>query len=251
MSGCSMQPGPPPPTAPPPPPSASAKPKAKGKAKAKRWKVELPDDTPLQLCGCDILAQLEAFLPADAHTLCALTMADIYGYRDVPGKDLARDRFVFGIASLATRCGVFSFCRHDPRFFSEVKSGLTARRTEAEQALIVYRATHTMLHEIGHAFGMLHCTNFLCLMNGHNGDDSVDPHSIFLCPCCLRKVCWTLGCRPVERYRALLRSFSERAAHVPQFAKDCVWIEARLALVQARAEGAPTAGLNEFAVAEG
>ena len=77
-------------------------------------------DTPLQLCGCDILAQLETRLPVDAHTLCGVTMADIYGYGDVPGKDLARDRFVFGIASLATRCGVFSFCRHDPRFFSEV-----------------------------------------------------------------------------------------------------------------------------------
>ena len=119
------------------------------------------------------------------------------------------------------------------------------------------RATATALDEMGAGAGA-------CVWVGTHLCGSLSPRLIdlfaridaldglVLCPCCLRKVCWTLGCRPVERYQALLRSFSERAAHVPQFAKDCVWIEARLALVQARAEGgAAAARSDESAAAEG
>ena len=58
-----------------------------------------------QFDATDILRQLQKHKPHDAHTLCAVTMLDIYkgGFN-----------FLFGLGSLQSGVGVFSFCRHDP-----------------------------------------------------------------------------------------------------------------------------------------
>ena len=71
--------------------------------------------------------------------------------------------FVFGLASIKDRTGVFSFARYDPRFF-EPKEYIP------KYDEIFWRAAGVMAHETCHMFGMRHCIYFDCLMNGSNHD---------------------------------------------------------------------------------
>jgi archaemetzincin len=67
----------------------------------------------LQYNARDILAQLRTKLPADAFCMVGVCMTDLYP------KD--EWNFVFGIASIRDRTGVFSFARYDPRFYTNQK----------------------------------------------------------------------------------------------------------------------------------
>ena len=57
-----------------------------------------------QIHSTDLLDALQKRVPADAHVMMAVTMKDLY-----PGPDW---NFVFGVARLKQRCGVFSFARY-------------------------------------------------------------------------------------------------------------------------------------------
>lgn len=63
----------------------------------------------LQYNARDILQILKNKLPADAFCMIGVSMTDLY----------PRDEwnFVFGLASIRDRTGVFSFARYDERFF--------------------------------------------------------------------------------------------------------------------------------------
>ena len=43
-------------------------------------------------------------------------------------------------------------------------------------------------HEIGHMFGMLHCTYYKCIMNGTNSDQESSWQAKHLCAICLKKL---------------------------------------------------------------
>jgi len=72
--------------------------------------------------------------------------------------------FVFGLASLQGRTGVFSFARHDDRFYSDEKY-------EIDYKIILWKSIGTLVHEIGHMFGLKHCVYYECLMNGSNSSE--------------------------------------------------------------------------------
>jgi archaemetzincin len=57
----------------------------------------------------DILIKLQKSLKPDAFCLLGVAFTDLYP------KD--EWNFVFGLASIRDRTGVFSFARYDPRFF--------------------------------------------------------------------------------------------------------------------------------------
>jgi archaemetzincin len=159
----------------------------------------------------DILDALRSRVPADAYCLIAVTTLDLY-----PDPDW---NFVFGQATLSERVGVYSLARYDPAFFGDP-------RGPDIRALILRRSLKVLAHEVGHMFGIRHCTHFHCVMNGSNHLDESDASPLHPCPICLRKLHYAVDFDPAERERKLARLFRARDL-VPE-AERC---ERRLAAI--------------------
>lgn len=162
----------------------------------------------------DALKQLS--VPKDAYCTLAVTMLDLY-----PRDDW---NFVYGLASLSERVGVFSFIRHTP----DQQKPPAVREGE-----MLHDSMKTMLHEIGHMFGLKHCTFFNCLMRGNNGKGiEHQPNYLHLCPVCLRKLHSSTGFDVPEHYAGLLRNFEPYEATAAGFQRDCEFLRRRLAALQ-------------------
>ncbi len=98
----------------------------------------------------------------------ALTGADIYV------KEL---NFVFGVASSLLRAAVVSF----------------ARLLDSDAQKVISRWRKEVTHELGHVFGLAHCTNPVCVMSFSNSVDDVDEKSEEFCPECTLKLKMLLG----------------------------------------------------------
>jgi archaemetzincin len=147
-----------------------------------------------QLLAPEVLRWLTKRLPDDAFGLMAITMEDLY-----PEPTW---NFVFGMASLRERVGVQSFARQDPAFFGE------ARGADWKQ-LAMRRATWTLVHEIGHMFGLRHCTYYKCVQAGSNSQDESDGRPLHACPVCLRKLHSAIEFDPAAREEALAKTLGE------------------------------------------
>jgi len=102
--------------------------------------------------------------------------------------------FVFGLASVQKRTGVFSFARYDEDFFEK-------EYYVPNYEKIFYRSVKVMVHEIGHMFGRRHCIYYSCVMNGSNHMQENLKKPMELCPICLRKLQSNLKFDILERYR--------------------------------------------------
>lgn len=147
-----------------------------------------------QLLAPDVLVWLTKRLPADAFGLMAITMEDLY---PEPSWN-----FVFGMASLRERVGVQSFARQDPAFFGEPRGA-------DWQKVALRRATWTLVHEIGHMFGLTHCTYWKCVQAGSNHQAEADSRPLHPCPVCLRKLHSAIEFDPAVREDELARVLRE------------------------------------------
>jgi len=113
----------------------------------------------IQYNALQVLKLMPKYLPEDAYAMICILLDDIYN----------RDswNYVFGVADLKTRVGVFSFARYNPLFFDE-------HPPPNVNELILYRACKVMVHELGHMFGVKHCIYYSCIMNGSNHLDESD-----------------------------------------------------------------------------
>lgn len=141
-----------------------------------------------QLHASSILAWLQKRLPPDAYCLLAVTMEDLY-----PSPSW---NFVFGLASLDERVGVYSFARYDPAF-------LGGERPATWRDTALRRSCKVLAHETAHLFGLPHCIYFDCVVNGANHLDESDGQPLHACPVCLRKLKLGAGFDPVRRYEQL------------------------------------------------
>jgi archaemetzincin len=117
----------------------------------------------------------------------ALTSTDLW-----PGKGW---NFVFGQASFREGVGVWSLHRMgDP---------------ELEPKAFLRRTLKIAIHETGHMFSILHCTDFDCGMNGCNHQVESDRQPMWFCPEDEMKIWYGFGADPTERYREL-GEFGER-----------------------------------------
>jgi len=157
-----------------------------------------------QVNAADILDALEERVPEDAYCVIALTTEDLY-----PSEDF---NYVFGLARLKRRVGVFSFARYE----------------SSDRALAVKRALKVMTHEVGHMFGITHCTHYACNMNGSNHLEELDREPMHLCPVCLRKLHLATDFDPIARYESLSKHYRTQQLH-----DQALWVDQRLAHINA------------------
>jgi len=176
-----------------------------------------------------VLDRLEARgIPNDAYCMLAVTMCDLY-----PREEW---NFVYGLARLFSRVGVFSFVRHAP---SQRHAPFQQFDEAWLSAQLLHRATKTMLHEIGHTFGLRHCTWYNCLMRGNNGEEvEHQKNYLHLCPVCLRKLHWSIGFDVSSQYATLLESYEPYELANECFARDVEFLRRRLAALSDLPEGA-------------
>jgi len=162
-----------------------------------------------QYLTTDILGKvLKPAVPEDAMCLLGVTMEDLY-----PEESW---NYVFGQATFDDRVGLYSLVRFYPAFWGREAT------TEAEQKGLV-RSLQTLVHETGHMFGVAHCQQYECVMNGSNSLEESDRRPIHLCPECLKKFRWNIGFDVVARYEALKKFY---AAH--DMKEEADWVDRRI-----------------------
>jgi len=148
-----------------------APPQAAWNAKRRQWD------------GDALLEWLEGIVPDDAVACGAFLEEDCFS------DDL---NFVFGVASLEDRVGVYSVAR-----LGEVYDGMP------EGATLERRTLALATHELGHIFGIHHCTVYKCNMDGSNSLEESDGQPLHYCPIDLEKLAYATGLDPAKRAAAL------------------------------------------------
>ena len=143
--------------------------------------------------------------------------------------------FVFGLGSLSGRTGVYSFCRQDDAFYRE--GGLSKPEDEGK---MIHRASHTVVHELGHMCGMGHCTFYRCTMQGSNGLEESEAHPLHLCPVCLLKLKYCLQINLHSRYEGLKAVCEARPDTI--FGEETSWWSARLGYLNDKTSPSPSVG---------
>jgi archaemetzincin len=154
----------------------------------------------------DLRDLLRHNLPDHAFCAIGITMEDLY-----PGPDW---NYVFGQASLRDRVAVYSFVRYVPAFWGE---------RDDDPTLVLRRSCKVLAHETAHAFGIRHCIDHLCVMNGSNHLVESDSRPLHLCPNDLRKLQWNVGFDVADRYRRLAALYRELGLD-----DEAGWIDRRL-----------------------
>lgn len=142
-----------------------------------------------QYDGDRILAWLKARVPADAVACGAFVEEDLFS------DDL---NFVFGLASLEDRVGVYSIARLEEEY-----------KGMPDGATLLKRTLGLATHELGHIFGIDHCVKYRCNMNGSNSLEESDGQPLHFCPDDLEKLRWACGVDLAKRYEALEKLYAK------------------------------------------
>ena len=86
--------------------------------------------------------------------------------------------FVFGEAQLDGNCAVVSTARLSDEYY-----GLPANPARMHERLVKEAA-----HELGHTFGLRHCSDWRCVMSSSHGVERLDVKGTEFCPSCRKQV---------------------------------------------------------------
>lgn len=142
------------------------------------------------LAGYILDSVLKKEKPLNRIALMGLTEIDLY-----PKPEW---NFVFGLASYRDKVGVSSIYRLQDE-----------KLTEANFCLCLSRLLKICSHEIGHMFGLHHCVEVNCVMNGTNSLSETDRNSIRLCSVCQRKLNSSIKYDNEKRLTALEKYFKD------------------------------------------
>ncbi|KAI1765026.1 hypothetical protein GGR53DRAFT_465854 [Hypoxylon sp. FL1150] len=124
--------------------------------------------------------------------------------------------------------------------FNAVKDLKKPTTKKEREDLRFSRVAKTVVHELGHCFGMDHCVYYACIMQGtaNMAEDLRQPP--YLCPVCLSKISLAIACEATglreesdiakyerKRYRALA-DFCDSRREVGMFAGYGAWLNQRL-----------------------
>lgn len=116
-----------------------------------------------------VLQQLIANPPRDAEKILGVLDVDLF---------IPILTFVFGEAQLGGVGSVVSMHRLHNRFYGMAEDrDLTSRRLLKES-----------VHELGHTFGLIHCSHPGCVMNSSTYVENIDQKSSEFCPLCLKGI---------------------------------------------------------------
>jgi len=160
-----------------------------------------------------LLSAVAPMLPADAYSMTALINRDMYF--------LDEQEYAFGYGLHYERRAALSFAQFDPMFMGRV-------RPDSWQRDIDRRSLMVLAHEVGHTFGLRHCTFYACALNGMSHPREVDETPLRLCPVCLRKLASLETVDPVDRYRELGAFYEQAEMH-----DEAHWITRRLEYLRA------------------
>jgi archaemetzincin len=122
-----------------------------------------------QYSSTAILRRMPTLLPPDSWRALCVTGADLY----VPHLT-----YVFGEATVDGGYSVISTARLKPEFYGEPKN----------DSLFLKRAVTEAVHELGHTFGLHHCTDLQCVMCFSNNITDTDRKSSDFCNTCIRQL---------------------------------------------------------------
>lgn len=86
--------------------------------------------------------------------------------------------FVFGLADEASGVAVISLARLREEFYGRI----------TERSVFLLRAGKEAVHEIGHTFGLGHCSDLRCVMFFSNSLEDTDRKGQDLCGLCMKKL---------------------------------------------------------------
>jgi len=112
-----------------------------------------------------ILSKILNHLPSDGEKIIGITNVDIY---------IPILTFIFGEAQLEGKGAIVSTYRLHNKFY-----GLPANNR-----LLYERTLKEVLHELGHTLGLVHCTNFECVMHSSTYVEDIDLKKATLCREC-------------------------------------------------------------------
>ena len=118
-----------------------------------------------QYRSTDILKELLVSAPSDALRVIGIVHVDLF---------IPILTFVFGEAQLNGRVGVVSIARLRQEFY-----GLPSN-----QPLLQRRLIKEVKHELGHTFGLLHCSRRECVMSVATSVLDVDAKGLAFCEAC-------------------------------------------------------------------
>lgn len=116
-----------------------------------------------------ILAALLRHLPTPADKIIGVTSLDLF---------IPILTFVFGQSLLDGPGAIVSTYRLRNEFY-----GLPE-----DEGLLVDRTLKEAVHELGHAFGLVHCPDYNCVMHSSSNVEGVDVKGAFFCAECSRSV---------------------------------------------------------------
>ncbi|MCX6625822.1 MAG: archaemetzincin [Acidobacteria bacterium] len=122
-----------------------------------------------QYSSVEIMKRLLVLAPAEADRVLGVTGRDIF---------IPMLSFLFGQAQLGGRIALVSIARLRQQFYG--LPGMPHR--------LVERAIKESLHELGHTFGLTHCSDGQCAMSLSTNLQQVDGKAAVYCPDCRMKI---------------------------------------------------------------
>lgn len=123
----------------------------------------------LQYNSSQILLQMITDPPPDAEKILGIVNVDLF---------IPILTFVFGEAQLNGIGSVVTLHRLNNRFY-----GLPE-----DKALLTERLVKEAVHELGHNFGLVHCSNPECVMRSSTYVEDIDHKSVEMCDNCRREL---------------------------------------------------------------